>query len=182
MMRARDLTDIDSGRTNILVAKSALANRRQVGAFQFDCCNIYYLTAYLNAVIGNINKRGVLIYAVELTTTPQALSCSIILEPPPQPIGLAASVWAAYRASWDERRGWCCHIRHLINDQAEVHRYLGDPLVPAPEVVADFIAGLSRALTFKTLGPARAATRCHYSSRELADHLTHFIPTCVWIG
>jgi hypothetical protein len=177
-----NLPGSDSNRTNILFPESARVDQREDFTVHFGRCNSYYLTAYLNAVIGNISARGVVIYAAELTTPPRPLACSITLDPPPQPIGFAAPVWVAYRASWNEHRGWCCHIRHLVNDQAEVHRFLGAPLVPAPEVVADFIARLSRIQTLNNLGPDHPAPRCHYTPQELADHLARFTPACVWLG
>jgi Family of unknown function (DUF6292) len=172
----------DSNRANILLLESARVDRQEDFAAHFAHFNSYYLTAYLNAVIGNIGTRGIIIYATKLTTPPRPLACSITLDPPPQPIGLAAPVWVAYRASWNEHRGWCCHIRHLVNDQAEVHRFLGAPLVPAPEVVADFIARLTRIHTLNSLGPDHPAARYHYTPDELADHLTRFTPACVWLG
>ena len=165
------------------ITRSAIAERRQDNVvFHPDHYNIHYLTAYLGAVVGCLNQRGLVIHAVERTSTPQSLGCSITFNPPRQPAGFSASVWVTYQASWDEHHGWCCQLHHIANDQSRVRRYLGEPLVPAPEVVVDFITGLSRVQTLASLGPARPAARGRHTPQELADDLTRFTPTCTWIG
>lgn len=143
---------------------------------------IHYLTAYLGAVIGCLSQRGMVIHTVELTPSSQSLGCSITFDPPRQPVGFSAPAWVAYRANWDEYLGWCCQLHHIAKDHSRVRRYLGEPLVPAPGVVADFIAGLSRAQTLGTLGPARPAASFRHKPQELADDLIRFTPTCTWIG
>lgn len=147
-----------------------------------DHSHVHYLTAYLGAVTGGLGQRGMVVHAVELTTTPQSLGCSITFDPSRQPAGSSVPVWMAYQASWDEHRGWCCRLHHVANDQSRVRRYLGEPLVPAPEVVADFIAGLSRVQTLGNLGHARPATYRRRAPQKLADDLIRFTPTCTWIG
>jgi hypothetical protein len=159
-----------------------IAERRQDIVLHSDRYNIYYLTSYLSAVIGNLSKREMAIYSVELTPGPQSLGCSITLDPPSQPFGFTSPVWVTYNASWNEHRGWRCHIRHLVSEQSTIHRYLGEPLVPAPQVVADFIVGLSRVQTLTTLGPERPAARRRHTPQELTDELSRFTPTCAWVG
>jgi hypothetical protein len=160
-----------------------LAEQRQDSlAPHFDRYNIHYLTAYLGAVVGGLSQRGMVIHAVKLMPRPQSLGCSITFDPPRQPVGFSAPAWVAYHASWDEYRGWCCHLHHITKDRSRVRRYLGEPTVPAPEAVADFIAGLSRVQTLGILGLARPAASRHHTPQELADDLIRFTPTCTWIG
>lgn len=147
-----------------------------------DYSHVHYLTAYLGAVAGCLGQRGMVTHAVELTPTRQSRGCSITFDPPRQPAGFSAPVWVAYQANWDEHRGWCCRLRHVVNDQSRVRRYLGEPLVPAPGVVADFIAGLCHVQTLGALGPARSVTYRRRAPQELADDLIRFTPTCTWIG
>ncbi|MDQ3760444.1 MAG: DUF6292 family protein [Actinomycetota bacterium] len=160
---------------------AVLAQRRQDSLLRPNHYIIHYLTAYLGAVIGGLSQRGIVIHAVELAPTPKLLSCSITLNPPRQPAGLSGPVWVAYQASWDEHRGWSCQLHHIAKDQSRI-RYLGEPLVPAPDVVADFIAGLNRVQTLESLGPPRPAARPRHTPQELADDLIRFTPTCTWIG
>ena len=147
-----------------------------------DRYNSYYLAAYLGAVTGALRQHGMVIHAVELTPRSQPLGCGIIFDPPGHAVGFSAPAWVAYQASWDEHRGWCCHLHHIAMDDSKVRRYLGEPLVPAPGVVADFIAGLSRVQTLGTVELARSAAYRRHTPQELADDLTRFTPTCVWIG
>jgi hypothetical protein len=142
---------------------------------------MHYLTAYLAAVIGGLSQRGMVIHAVERTLNPQSLGCSITFEPPHQPVGLSVSDQVTYHTSWDENRGWCCQLLHVAKDQPRVRCYLGKPLVPAPEHVVDFLAGLTRVRTPGTRDMARAAC-CRHTAQELADDLIRFTPTCTWIG
>lgn len=144
--------------------------------------HIHYLTAYLGAVTGGLGQRGMVIHAVELMPVPQTLSCSITFAPPLPPAGFSEPAWVAYEASWDEHRGWCCLLHHVAHDQSRVRRYFGEPVVPAPEAVADFIAGLSRVQTLGTLGPAPTTPYRRGAPRELADDLIRFIPPCTWVG
>ncbi|MGH8571532.1 MAG: DUF6292 family protein [Gammaproteobacteria bacterium] len=129
-----------------------------------------------------LGQRGMVIRAAELTPTLQWRACSITFDLPRQPAGFSAPTWVAYQANWDEHRGWCCRLHHIANDQSKVRRYLGEPLVPAPKVVADFIAGLSRVQTLGALGSARYVTYRRRAPQELADELIRFTPTCTWIG
>jgi hypothetical protein len=147
-----------------------------------DHYNMHYLTAYLGAVIGGLSQRGMVIHAVERTLNPQSLGCSITFEPPHQPVGLSASERVVYHTSWDEKRGWCCQLLHVAKDQSRVRCYLGKPLVPAPERVVDFLAGLTRVQTPGSLALARPAACCRHTAQELADDLIRFTPTCTWIG
>jgi Family of unknown function (DUF6292) len=127
---------------------SILAKRQQDNLLPHSAhYNTHYLTAYLGAVIGGLSQRGIVIHAVELTPSPQPLGCGITFDPPRRPVGFSAPAWVAYHASWDECRGWCCQLHHIATDHSRVRRYLGEPIVPAPEVVAEFIAGLSRVQT-----------------------------------
>lgn len=157
------------GRRNALVS---LLNR----------LNTHYLTAYLGAVIGCLHQRGTAIHAAELMSGPQSLHCSITFSPPRQVAGFSAPAWVAYYAAWNEHRGWCCDLHHNVNDRARVRRYLNKPLVPAPEVVADFIVELSRGQTLGALSMAEPAVRYRHTTQELADHLIRFTPTCTWLG
>jgi hypothetical protein len=160
-----------------------LAGQRQDNlALHPDRYNTHYLTAYLGAVIGGLSQRGMVIHAVELTLSPQSLGCSITFDPPRQPVGRSAPAWVAYHAGWDEYRGWYCRLHHITKVRSRVRRYLGEPIVPAPEAVADFIAGLNRVQTLGILGLARPAAACHHTPQELADDLIRFTPTCTWIG
>lgn len=143
---------------------------------------IHYLTAYLSAVAGSLSQRGLVIHTAGLTPVPQSLGCSIGFEPPRQPPGFSAPVWVVFQASWDEHRGWCCRLHHSAKNKSTVRRYLGEPLVPAPEVVAEFIAGLSRVRTPGSLGQARPAVFRRHTPRELAEELIRFTPTSTWIG
>lgn len=152
------------------------------GALHSDYSHVHYLAAYLSAVAGCLGQRGMVIHAAELTPTRHRRGCRITFDPPRQPAGFSMPAWVAYQASWDEHRGWCCRLRHVANDQSRIGRYLGEPLVPAPGVVADFIAGLSRAQTLRALGPARTVTYRRRAPQELADDLIRFTPTCTWIG
>lgn len=122
------------------------------------------------------------IQTVELTPTSQALGCSITMDPPRLTGGSSAPVWVTYQASWDEHRGWCCWLHHSANDQSKVRRFLGEPLVPAPDVVADFIAGLRQVQTLGTLGPVRPVPYRRRTPQQLADELSRFTPSCTWIG
>lgn len=144
--------------------------------------NIYYLTAYLGAVTGGLSQRGMVIRAVELTPRSQPLGCRITFVPPRRPVGFSAPAWVVRHASWDECRGWRCQLHHIAKDHSKVRRYLGEPLVPAPEVVADFIAGLSHVQTLGTLELARPAARCRHTPQELTDDLIRVTPACVWTG
>lgn len=152
------------------------------GVLHPDYSHVHYLTAYLSAVAGCLGQRGMVIHAAELTPILQRRGGSITFDPPRQPTGLSTPTWVAYQANWDEHRGWCCRLRHVANDQSRTGRYLGEPLVPAPAVVADFIAGLGRVPTLRALGPARTVTYRHRAPQELADDLIRFTPTCTWIG
>lgn len=147
-----------------------------------DQYNVHYLTAYLGTVTGNLGQRGMVIHSVELTSGPQSLGCSITFDPPRQAVSRNTSAWVTYRASWNEHRGWCCHLRHVAVNYFVVRRYLGEPLVAAPEVVANFIAGLSRVQSLGTLGRNPPAACGQHTPQEFADDLVRFIPTCVWIG
>jgi len=130
-----------------------LAGQRQGNlTFHPERYNIHYLTAYLGAVIGDLSQRGMVIHAVKLSPSPQSLGCSITFDPPSQPIGFSAPAWVAYNANWDECRGWSCQLHHITKVRSRVRRYLGEPIVPAPEAVADFIAGLSRVQTLVACG------------------------------
>lgn len=160
-----------------------LAQRRQGNlALHPDYAHVHYLTVYLSAVASCLGQRGMVIRAAELTPTLQWRACSITFDLPRQPAGFSAPTWVAYQANWDEHRGWCCRLHHIANDQSKVRRYLGEPLVPAPKVVADFIAGLSRVQTLGALGSARSVTYRRRAPQELADELIRFTPTCTWIG
>lgn len=159
-----------------------IAQRREANLIPDSLYNSYYLTAYLGAVVGGLSRRGVAVQAVELTSRSQPLGCDITFAPPRQPAGFSAPAWVAYQASWDEHRGWCCHLHHIAMDASKVRRFLGEPLVPAPEVVADFIADLCRVQTLGTLELARPAAGRRHTPQELADDLIRFTPTCVWIG
>lgn len=144
--------------------------------------NVHYLTAYLSAVTGCLRQRGMIIHAATLTPTPQSLSCSITFSPPRQPVGFSAPAWVAYSGSWNEHRGWCCELHHIANDRARVRRYLNNPLVPAPEVIADFVIGISRVQTLGSVGAAEPGAGYHHTVQELADDLIRFTPTCTWLG
>lgn len=160
-----------------------LTQRRQGNLVSHsELYNIYYLTAYLGAVTGGLSQRGMVIHAVELAPKTQPLGCSITFAPPRQPVGFSAPAWVAGHASWDECRGWCCQLHHIARDHSKVRRYLGEPLVPAPEVVVDFIAGLSHVQTLGTLELPRPAARCRHTPQELTDDLIRFTPTCIWTG
>jgi len=148
----------------------------------FQHSRVHYLAAYLGAVAGGLGQRGMVIHAVELTPTPESLGGSITFVPPRQPAGFSPPVWVAYQARWDEHRGWCCLLHHVTNDQSKVRRFLGEPLVPAPEMVADFIAGLSKVQTLKTLGSAHPVSYRRRTPQELTDDLIRFTPSCTWIG
>lgn len=164
-------------------APSKLAERRQDTAIlQSDHYSIHYLTAYLGAVIGGLSQRGIMIQKVELTPRPQPLGCSITFDPPRQQVGFSAPALVAHHASWNEYRGWSCHLHHIAKGQSDVLRYLGEPLVPPPELVIDFIVGLSRVQALGNLGPARPSARCRHTAQELVDDLSRFTPTCTWIG
>jgi hypothetical protein len=164
------------------ITRSTIAKRRQDNlVFRPDHYNIHYLTAYLGAVAGCLSQRGLVIHAIARTPTPQSLGGTITFDPR-QPAGFSAPAWVAYQASWDKHHGWCCQLHHIAKDQSRVRRYLGEPVVPAPEVVADFIAGMSHVQTLGTLGPARPAARGSHTPQELADDLIRFTPTCTWIG
>lgn len=144
-----------------------------------DHSRVHYLAAYLGAVTAGLGQRGMGIHAVELMPTPEPLRCNITFDPPRQIAGFSALVWVAYQASWDEDRGWCCWLHHIANDQSKIRRFLGEPLVAAPEVVADFIAGLRQV---QTPGPTRPVPYRRRAPQELADDLTRFTPSCTWIG
>ncbi|HET9255003.1 MAG TPA: DUF6292 family protein [Pseudonocardiaceae bacterium] len=148
----------------------------------FDHYSAYYLTAYLGAVAGGLSRRGIVIHTAELTPGPRFLGCGITFDPPRKPADQDPSAWVARHASWDECHGWCCQLYHVATDQSVVRRYLGEPLVPAPELVVDFIAELSRVRALGALGPARPAARCHRSPQELINDLIQFTPTSTWIG
>lgn len=161
---------------------ASVAQRRQGNLVLHPCySHVQYLTVYLSAVAGCLGQRGMVIRAAELTPTLKWRGCSITFEPPRPPTGSSAPAWVAYQANWDEHRGWCCRL-HVANDQPTIRRYLGEPLVPAPGAVADFIVGLSRVQTLSALGPARAVTYRRRVPQELADDLIRFTPTCTWIG
>jgi Family of unknown function (DUF6292) len=144
--------------------------------------NIHYLTSYLGAVIGCLRRCGITIHAVELTPSPQPLSCSITFSPRRQPVGFSMPTWIADHASWNEHRGWCCVLHHNASDRFRVRRYLNKPLVPAPQVVADFIVGLSRVQTLGILDAAEPGVIYRHTVQELADDLVRFTPNCTWIG
>jgi hypothetical protein len=164
--------------------RSGILAQRRLGNIVLhpDYSHVHYLTVYLSAVAGCLGQRGMVIRAAELTPTLQWRGCRITFDPPRQPGGSSAPAWMVYQASWDEHRGWCCRLHHIANDQSRIHRYLGEPLVPAPGAVADFIAGLSDLQTLRAPGPARPVTYRRRAPQELADDLIRFTPTCTWIG
>jgi hypothetical protein len=144
--------------------------------------NTYYLTAYLGAVTGCLRQRGTAIYAAELMPSPQSLNCSITFCPPRQHAGFTVPAWVAYYAGWNEHRGWCCELHHIVNQRSRVRRYLKKPLVPAPDVVADFIVESTRGQTLGTLSAAEPGAHDRLTTQELADDLIRFTPSCTWLG
>jgi hypothetical protein len=133
-------------------------------------------------VTGGLSQRGMMVHAVEFTSSTPPLSCSITFDPPRPSVGYGAPTWVVDQADWDEQCGWCCQLHHIAEGQTIVRCYLGEPLVPAPEAVADFIVGLSRAQTLTALGLAHHAGGCKHTPEELADDLVRFTPSCTWIG
>ncbi|QKV73133.1 DUF6292 family protein [Amycolatopsis sp. Hca4] len=43
---------------------------------------------------------------------------------------------------WDERDGWAAAVESATGDEVIVLAYLGEDVLPAPEAVVDFVAGL----------------------------------------
>lgn len=159
-----------------------LAARRHRDFPRCNQYNVHYLAAYLSAVTGCLRQRGMMIHTAVLTPSPQPLSCRIAFSPPRQPVGFIVPAWEAHSGTWDEYHGWCCELHHIANNRALVRRYLNKSLAPAPEIVADFVSGLSRVQTLGDVGAAELTHSYHRTSQELADDLIQFIPTCSWIG